>query len=81
MSIKSAITGAADALAQQIKPDPDSLTHSALMPIYEQVLDLIDSYSTDPKIDAVCNRIRSVLGIPMPTRPTYPQPNEEETNA
>ena len=80
MSLKETVTQAAGALAQQIKPDPDSLTHSALMPLYVKVLDLIDSYSTDPKIDEVCNSIRSVLGIPLPARPTYPNA-DEETNA
>lgn len=77
MSIKDAVTQAAGALAQQIKPDVDSLTHSALMPLYVKVLDLIDSYSTDPKIDEVCNSIRTVLGIPLPQRPTYPHDDED----
>jgi hypothetical protein len=59
----------------------DGLTHKALLPVYEQVLNMIDRYSTDKEIDLIVNKIRSLLGLPIPDRPTYPETNDEDTLA
>lgn len=76
--IREAVVDAAAGLVEKIKPDLDSLSHKALLPVYEQVLSLIDRYSTDPEIDAVVSKVRDLLGIEAPQRPTYTQPDEEE---
>lgn len=73
MTARKAVANAISGVAEQI--NPDSLTHSALMPLYEQILGLIDRYSTDPEIDAVVAKVRGALGIKPPER-TYEQPDQ-----
>lgn len=77
-SIQKAVTEAITDVVQKSAAVEDSLSLNLLMPIYTEVLDLINRYSSDPEIDAVTDRVRNLLGIPLPKR--YTSTDDEQSD-